>query len=59
MNNDSLIIYSSDIPNNIPQRFVAKALMEEEDLNIKPVIEEQGISFIYIRHNDLYSNYLS
>jgi len=46
--------YRGDIPNNIPQRFVAKALMEEEDLNIKPVIEEQGISFIYIRHNDLY-----
>jgi len=46
--------YRGDLPNNIPQRFVAKALMEEEELNVKPVIEDQGISFIYIRHNDLY-----
>jgi len=46
--------YRGDLPSNIPQRFVAKALMEEEELNVKPVIEEQGISFIYIRHNDLY-----
>jgi len=46
--------YRGDLPNNIPQRFVSKVLMEEEELNVKPVIEEQGISFIYIRHNDLY-----
>jgi len=46
--------YRGDLPNNIPQRFVAKVLMEEEELNVKPVIEEQGLSFIYIRHNDLY-----
>eukprot|EP01114_Cavostelium_apophysatum_P015891 TRINITY_DN4421_c0_g1_i1.p2 TRINITY_DN4421_c0_g1~~TRINITY_DN4421_c0_g1_i1.p2 ORF type:complete len:429 (-),score=126.65 TRINITY_DN4421_c0_g1_i1:1983-3269(-) len=46
--------YRGDLPNNIPQRFVTKALMEEEELNVKPVIEDHGISFIYIRHNDLY-----
>jgi len=28
--------------------------MEEEEINLKPIIEDHGLSFIYIRHNDLY-----
>lgn len=46
--------YRGDVPLNIAERFVAKILEEEEELNVKPVIEEEGVSFLYVRHNNLY-----
>lgn len=35
------------------QRFI-NHIMEEEDTNIKPVLEEDGVSFVYIKHQNLY-----
>ena len=46
--------YRSDLPANVPQRFIAR-IMEEDEVNVKPVIQDEGLSFIYVRHNNLYS----
>ena len=46
--------YRSDLPANDPQRFIAR-IMEEDEVNVKPVIQDEGLSFIYVRHNNLYS----
>jgi len=45
--------YRGDIPVNVAERFMAKVL-EEEEVNIKPLVEEDGITYIYIKHNNLY-----
>ena len=45
--------YRGDVPMSCAERFIAK-IMEEEDLNIKPVIEEDGITYIYIKANNIY-----
>jgi len=45
--------YRGDVPLNIAERFIAK-MLEEEELNVKPVIEEDGISYMYVKHNNLY-----
>jgi AP-1 complex subunit mu len=47
--------YRGDLPSNIAQRFISR-LLEEEELNLSPVIEDEELSFVYIRHNNLYSN---
>jgi len=45
--------YRGDVPMSSAQRFI-NHLMEEEDTNIKPVLEEDGISYVYIKHQNLY-----
>jgi len=45
--------YRGDLPNNVAQRFIAK-ILEEEDVVVKPVVEDEGLSFVYVRHNNLY-----
>jgi len=45
--------YRGDLPHNIPQRFISK-LLDEDESNVKPVIEDEGLSYIYFRHNNLY-----
>lgn len=34
--------------------FITRILEEEEEANVKPIIEEEGISYLYVRHNNLY-----
>lgn len=34
-------------------KFIAK-LLEEEEINVKPVVEDDGISYIYVKYNNLY-----
>jgi len=46
--------YRYDIPSNIPARFTKKIMEEEDEMNLKPIFEEDGISFAYIRHRGLY-----
>jgi AP-1 complex subunit mu len=45
--------YRGDISINYVERFVTK-ILEEEESSLKPVFEEDGVSFIYIKHNNLY-----
>lgn len=45
--------YRGDVPMSAAERFVAK-ITEDEDMNIKPVIEEDGITYIYIKTNNIF-----
>jgi len=45
--------YRGDLPNNVAQRFISK-ILEEEDVIVKPVVEDEGLSFVYVKHNNLY-----
>jgi len=45
--------YRGDVPFNVAERFMSK-LLEEEDLNTKPIVEEDGITYIYVKHNNLF-----
>jgi len=45
--------YRADLPPNITQRFYS-LLLEQEEEQLKPIIMDDGISFIYIKHNNLY-----
>jgi len=40
------------------ERFNTK-ILEEDEVNLKPIFEEDGINYIYIRHNNLYCHQLS
>lgn len=50
--------YRGDLPHNVAQRFISRFL-EEEEVSLKPVILDEDVSFIYIRHNNLYSTKFS
>jgi len=45
--------YRQDLPPNVTQRFYA-LLLEQEEEQLKPIILDDNISFIYIKHNNLY-----
>ena len=48
--------YRGDVPMNVASKFVTDLLLEEE-LDVKPIVEVDGVSFIYVKHNSLYSEY--
>jgi len=41
--------FRDDLPHNVAQRFSTR-LVEEEEINMKPVLEDEGYSYIYIKH---------
>jgi AP-1 complex subunit mu len=45
--------YRGDVAFNVAERFIAK-ILEEEELNLKPIVEEEGITYIYVKHSNLY-----
>jgi len=45
--------YRGDVPMACAERFIAK-IMEEEEMNLKPVVEEDGITYVYIKSNNIY-----
>ncbi len=45
--------YRGDVPMSVASRFISK-ILEEEEMNVKPIIEEEGVSFIFVKHNNLY-----
>jgi AP-1 complex subunit mu len=45
--------YRGDVPMSVASRFIAK-IIEEEEMNIKPIIEEDGVSYIFVKYNNLY-----
>eukprot|EP01117_Protostelium_nocturnum_P020220 TRINITY_DN89_c0_g2_i1.p1 TRINITY_DN89_c0_g2~~TRINITY_DN89_c0_g2_i1.p1 ORF type:complete len:429 (-),score=117.37 TRINITY_DN89_c0_g2_i1:108-1394(-) len=46
--------YRGDLPSNIAQRFIAKMMELEEDTILQPIIEDEGISYIYVKYHNLY-----
>eukprot|EP01094_Clydonella_sp_ATCC50884_P010659 TRINITY_DN2044_c0_g1_i1.p1 TRINITY_DN2044_c0_g1~~TRINITY_DN2044_c0_g1_i1.p1 ORF type:complete len:430 (-),score=176.31 TRINITY_DN2044_c0_g1_i1:306-1595(-) len=45
--------YRGDVPMACAERFIAK-IMEEEEMNLRPVVEEDGITYVYIKSNNIY-----
>eukprot|EP00823_Brevimastigomonas_motovehiculus_P001328 TRINITY_DN11851_c0_g1_i1.p1 TRINITY_DN11851_c0_g1~~TRINITY_DN11851_c0_g1_i1.p1 ORF type:complete len:424 (+),score=70.72 TRINITY_DN11851_c0_g1_i1:50-1321(+) len=45
--------YRGDMPMSVVETF-AKHLLEDDETQLNPVIQEDGYTFIYIRHNNLY-----
>jgi len=45
--------YRGDVPMNLASKFITK-LLDEEEVNMKPVVEEDGVSYIYVKYNNLY-----
>jgi AP-1 complex subunit mu len=45
--------YRGDLPSNVSQRFINR-ILEDEETSLKPIIEDEGLSFIYVRYNNLY-----
>jgi len=45
--------YRGEVPMNITERFV-RQVIDEESSFVKPVFDEDGINFVWIRYNNLY-----
>lgn len=45
--------YRGDIPMKCLERFITHVL-ETEETELKPIFEEDGINYIYIKYNSLY-----
>eukprot|EP01103_Thecamoeba_quadrilineata_P015956 TRINITY_DN5198_c0_g1_i1.p1 TRINITY_DN5198_c0_g1~~TRINITY_DN5198_c0_g1_i1.p1 ORF type:complete len:424 (+),score=71.62 TRINITY_DN5198_c0_g1_i1:102-1373(+) len=45
--------YRGDVPLSIAERFITKVLEEDEN-NLKPIIEDDGITYVYVKHNNIY-----
>jgi AP-1 complex subunit mu len=45
--------YRGDLPSNIAYRFISK-ILEEEELNISPVVLDEEYSYIYVKYNNVY-----
>jgi len=45
--------YRGDVRVSCVDRFVQR-LVEEEEANVRPVFEEDGINYIYVKHNNVY-----
>lgn len=45
--------YRGDVPMSVASRFINK-ILEEEELNIKPILEEDGVTYIFVKHNNLF-----
>jgi hypothetical protein len=37
----------------VASRFISK-ILEEDETNVKPIIEEEGVSYIFVKFNNLY-----
>jgi AP-1 complex subunit mu len=45
--------YRGDLPPNVAQRFISRILEEEEE-SVKPIFQDYELSYIYLRHSNLY-----
>lgn len=45
--------YRGDIPSNVPERFMA-LVEDQEESSRKPVIESDGLSYVYVHHQNLW-----
>lgn len=45
--------YRGDVPMGVASRFIGK-ILEEEEMNVKPVTEEDGVTYAFIKHNNLF-----
>lgn len=45
--------YRGDVPMSIVSRFASR-LLEEEESNLKPIIQEDETTYIFVKHNNIY-----
>lgn len=48
--------YRGDVPHKALERFITHVL-ETEETELKPIFEEDGINYIYIKYNSLYGTF--
>lgn len=57
LDNKGKVIISRDYRSNTSlkcvDRFIARVLEEDEN-DLKPVFEEDGVNYVYVKHNNLY-----
>ncbi|KAI8907364.1 Mu homology domain-containing protein [Gorgonomyces haynaldii] len=46
--------YRGDIPMSSIEKFMPLVLQQEEDEQINPIMSQDGVHYLYIRHNNLY-----
>jgi len=49
--------YRGDVDISALDRFVSVVFGDEEESNIRPIFEDEGVSFVYIQHSNLYSTF--
>jgi hypothetical protein len=45
--------YRGDVPMSVASRFISKVL-EEEEVSVKPIVEEDGVTYIFVKHHNLF-----
>ena len=50
--------YRGDVGKGAARRFITM-LTDDMEAEMKPVVQEEGVSYVYIRHNNLYCTYQS
>jgi AP-1 complex subunit mu len=45
--------YRSDVPQAVVARFIDK-LLEEDEVALAPIIEEEGITYLFVKHHNIY-----
>eukprot|EP00004_Rigifila_ramosa_P008149 TRINITY_DN1932_c0_g1_i1.p1 TRINITY_DN1932_c0_g1~~TRINITY_DN1932_c0_g1_i1.p1 ORF type:complete len:439 (-),score=121.14 TRINITY_DN1932_c0_g1_i1:97-1413(-) len=46
--------YRGDVPMNVAERFIARLLDEEDSMGSSPIVLEDGVTYAYIKHNNVY-----
>lgn len=49
--------YRGDVPLRCLERFITHVL-ETEETELKPIFEEEGVNYVYVKHNSLYGTLL-
>lgn len=49
--------YRGDVPMSVASRFIAK-LLEDDEMNVRPITEEEGVSYIFVKFHNLFRKYL-
>lgn len=47
--------YRGDVPMSMATKFIARAL--EEDELIKPIVNEEGVTYVFVKHNGLFCTF--
>lgn len=50
--------FRGDVPLSCAERFISR-IMEKEELDVKPITEEDGVTYIYIKPNNIYREHES
>lgn len=48
--------YRGDVDITALDRFVTYVFGDEDEANVKPIFEDEGVSFVYIQHSNVYSS---